>query len=58
MMLVAPYAPEESYLLLKIRGEGATVGGIATPMPIQDTALTPSEIAAIEAWIANGAPND
>ncbi len=58
MVLVAPFAPEESYLLLKIRGEGGSVGGIATPMPIQDTALTPSELAAIEAWIANGAPND
>jgi OmcA/MtrC family decaheme c-type cytochrome len=58
MTLVEPYAPEASYLLLKIRGEGASVGGIGTPMPIQDAALTPSEIAAIEAWIANGAQND
>ncbi len=58
MVLVAPFAPEDSYLLLKIRGDGGSVGGIATPMPIQDTALTASELAAIEAWIANGAPND
>lgn len=58
MKLVQPNAPEASYLLLKIRGEGASVGGIGTPMPPQDAALTPSEIAAIEAWIANGAQND
>jgi hypothetical protein len=58
MNLVEPYAPEASYLLVKIRGDGASVGGIGTPMPIQDAALTPSELAAIEAWIANGAQDD
>jgi OmcA/MtrC family decaheme c-type cytochrome len=56
--LVEPFAPERSYLLLKLRGDGGTVGGIATPMPIGDAALSPSDIAAVEAWIANGAPND
>jgi OmcA/MtrC family decaheme c-type cytochrome len=58
VMLVKPYAPEESYLLVKSRGDGASLGGVGTPMPIGDAALTPSELAAIEAWIANGAPND
>jgi OmcA/MtrC family decaheme c-type cytochrome len=58
VMLVKPYAPEESYLLVKSRGDGASLGGVGTPMPIGDAALTASELAAIEAWIANGAPND
>jgi hypothetical protein len=58
VMLVKPYAPEESYLLVKSRGDGTSLGGVGTPMPIGDAALTPSELAAIEAWIANGALND
>jgi len=58
MALVEPYEPEASYLLIKMRGEAASVGGIATPMPIGDAALDPSDLAAVEAWIANGAPND
>ncbi len=58
MDLVKPYDPSASYLLVKIRGEAASVGGVATPMPIGDAALDPSDVAAIEGWIANGAPND
>jgi OmcA/MtrC family decaheme c-type cytochrome len=58
MALVEPYDPAASYLLLKVRGEAGTAGGVATPMPIGDAALDPSELAAIEGWIANGAPND
>jgi hypothetical protein len=34
------------------------VGGTATPMPIGYMLLTDSEIAAVEAWILNGAQND
>jgi OmcA/MtrC family decaheme c-type cytochrome len=56
--LVEPFAPERSYLLLKLRGEAGGVGGIGTLMPIGDAALDPSQVAAVEAWIANGAPND
>lgn len=56
--LVEPFAPEESYLLLKLRGDAGTAGGIATVMPLADAPLQPAELAAIEAWIANGAPND
>jgi hypothetical protein len=56
--LVKPNDPGASYLLLKMRGEGGSVGGIATPMPIGDAMLSPSELAAFEAWILNGAPND
>ncbi len=56
--LVEPFSPDASYLVLKLRGDAGAVGGIATIMPIGDAALDPSDIAAIEAWIANGAPND
>jgi OmcA/MtrC family decaheme c-type cytochrome len=58
LSLVEPFLPEQSYLLLKLRGDGGTVGGIATTMPLADAALDPSEISAVEAWIANGAQND
>jgi len=56
--LVEPFEPARSYLVLKMRAEAGSVGGVATPMPIGDALLDASDIAAIEAWIANGAPND
>ena len=58
MNLVEPFEPEKSYLVLKLRGTAGEVGGVASPMPIGDAVLDESEIQAIEAWIANGAPND
>jgi OmcA/MtrC family decaheme c-type cytochrome len=58
MDMIEPFDPGASYLVLKLRGEAASAGGVATPMPIGDAMLDPSDIAAIEAWIANGAPND
>lgn len=57
LRLVEPGAPERSYLVNKLRGTGGSVGGIGTVMPT-DGALAPADIAAIEAWISNGAPND
>lgn len=50
--VIAPKAPEESELLLRIKGE-------ATPkMPPGNTDLAPETIARIEAWIASGARLD
>jgi hypothetical protein len=57
MSLVAPFAPADSYLLLRLRGNGADAGGLAGTMPPNDP-LDDASIASIEAWIANGAPND
>jgi len=55
---VEPGAPEASYLVQKLRGTASSVGGsVGTTMP-PDGALAPADLAAIEAWIANGAPND
>ena len=58
MILVEPFDPANSYLVLKLRGTAGDAGGVASPMPIGDAALDESDIQAIEAWIANGAPND
>ena len=58
MNLVEPFDPANSYLVLKLRDVAGTVGSVGTPMPIGDALLDESEIQAIEAWIANGAPND
>jgi hypothetical protein len=57
MPIVAPGAPADSYLLYKLRGDFASAGGSGAPMP-PDGLLDPADIAAIEAWIANGAQND
>jgi hypothetical protein len=58
LLQVEPNAPERSYLVFKLRGDAASAGGsVATVMP-PDGALAPSDLAAIEAWISNGAPND
>jgi hypothetical protein len=57
MPLVDPFAPENSYLILKMRDTAGSIGGTATPMPIGET-LGDDVVAPIEAWIANGAPND
>jgi hypothetical protein len=58
MNLVEPYDPANSYLVLKLRNLAGTAGGTATPMPISLAAIDEAEIQAIEAWIAEGAPND
>jgi hypothetical protein len=58
LLVVKANEPAASYLVHKLRGTAASVGGsVATLMPT-DGALAPADIAAIEAWIANGAPND
>jgi hypothetical protein len=55
---VTPFDPANSYLVLKIRGTHGFAGGGGSPMPIGDVGLDERDIQAIEAWIANGAPND
>ncbi len=56
--LVEPYSPGSSYLVLKLRGTQASAGGSGDAMPTGGERLDEADIAAIEAWIANGAPND
>jgi len=55
---VAPGRPDLSYILFKLHGTAANVGGLATRMPLGKEPLTEAEVADIEGWIARGAPND
>jgi hypothetical protein len=54
MPLVDPSHPENSYLLVKLIGGPESSGGLMPPTGKLDDAT----IAAIEGWIANGAPHD
>jgi hypothetical protein len=53
MNLVQPYDPANSYLVVKLRG-----GGSGSVMPVGLAPIDETQIEAIEAWIAQGAPND
>ena len=57
LLFVKPFDAEGSYLVHKLRGDATSVGGSGTLMP-PEGALSPADLAAIEAWITNGAPND
>jgi hypothetical protein len=57
MVLVTPGSTDKSYLVYKLLGDVASAGGTGSMMPPQGS-LAPADIAAIEAWIQNGAPND
>jgi len=52
---VRPFLPDSSYLVHKIQGTQATVGGSGERMPLIGGILTEQEIASIRAWIAAGA---
>lgn len=55
MNRVEPGDPDNSYLVHKISGTQATVGGSGTTMPQDGLALSAEEIQAITAWIEAGA---
>ena len=52
---VEPGEPENSYLVHKLRGTQASVGGAGSPMPLGGD-LSEAQIVTIEAWIEDGAP--
>ena len=54
---VIPGDPDHSVLYQKVSG-AALPANLRNPMPYQTPALTASEVAAVEAWIAAGAKND
>ncbi len=58
MPVIDPGNPGNSYLMSKLRGTAATVGGVATRMPLNGPPLPGDDIADIESWIRAGAPND
>jgi hypothetical protein len=56
LLLVQTGAPDESYLVYKIRGTQSQVsGGNSSRMP-KRSILSAAQIAVIESWITNGAP--
>jgi hypothetical protein len=55
-ILVVAGHPEESFLVRKLRGQLADGEGVQ--MPYHSPPLSEEQIAAIEAWIANGALDD
>ena len=61
LLRVAAGAPEESYLLYKLRGTHASVGGTGARMPLPDNGAAPlsaAELKMIETWIEQGTPNN
>lgn len=58
MMRVLPLKPDSSYLVHKIQGTQATVGGSGDRMPLGGTPLSAEQITLIRAWIAAGAKNN
>jgi hypothetical protein len=58
MMRVLPFKPDSSYLVHKIQGTQATVGGSGGRMPLGGTPLSAEQITLIRAWIAAGAKNN
>ncbi len=52
---VRPFLPDSSYLVHKIQGSQASVGGSGDRMPLIGGTLTEDEIAVIRGWIAAGA---
>ncbi len=58
MMRVRPLQPDSSYLVHKIQGTQADVGGSGGRMPLGGTPLSQTQIDLIRAWIAAGAKNN
>jgi hypothetical protein len=58
MMRVKPAVPDSSYLVHKIQGTQASVGGSGGQMPLGGAPLSQSQIDLIRAWIAAGARNN
>jgi hypothetical protein len=58
MMRVQPFVPDSSYLVHKIQGTQAGVGGSGGQMPLGGAPLSQSQVDVIRAWIAAGAKNN
>ncbi|MFQ5550394.1 MAG: hypothetical protein ACE5FJ_04060 [Gemmatimonadales bacterium] len=58
MMRVRPGQPDSSYLVHKIQGTHASVGGQGGRMPLGQAALSATEIQVIRTWIAEGAADN
>ena len=58
MKRVLPFEPDSSYLVHKIQGDQASVGGQGGQMPLGGTPLSQQTIDLIRAWITAGAKNN
>jgi hypothetical protein len=58
LVRIRPGKPDESYLVAKIEGRQAEVGGAGARMPLEAAPLSSEEIALIRAWIEAGAPDN
>jgi hypothetical protein len=58
LLRIKPGAPDESYLVHKIRGTQLDVGGSGLRMPADGEPLAAAEIQMIRDWITAGAKND
>ena len=55
---IEPGDPDNSYLVNKVQGTQAGVGGGGGQMPLGGTPLTTEQVDAIRAWVAAGAMNN
>lgn len=58
---VDPGAPDQSYILRKLKGTHVEAGGLGLGMPLTEgnfTPLPPDTLAVIESWISEGAGQD
>lgn len=58
LMRVCPGEPDSSYLVHKVQGTQASVGGTGERMPLGGTPLSQDDINLIRAWITAGAQNN
>ncbi len=58
MMRILPGKPDSSYLVHKIQGTQATVGGFGGRMPLGQSPLSQGDIDKIREWIQAGALNN
>ena len=58
LVRVCPGAPDLSYLVHKLQGTQATVGGSGSRMPLGATPLSQTEMIVIRMWITTGAANN
>ena len=55
---IEPNQPDQSYLVRKIEGTQAAVGGSGSRMPLGAGALAQSDIDTIRGWVTDGAQNN
>ncbi|UCF18819.1 MAG: hypothetical protein JSU87_12900 [Gemmatimonadota bacterium] len=58
LMRIRPDLPDSSYLVHKIQGTQASVGGSGGQMPLSNCCLSTEQIDLIRAWVEDGAPDN